>query len=60
MCSSMNVIQMQQKCQVNSVAEDSVLLGYDTLSLGNHILTFQGNIVASSSKVKILLGHFDP
>jgi len=33
------------------VAEGSVLLGCDTTSVNNKILTFQGHIVSSSSRV---------
>jgi hypothetical protein len=41
----------------SSVADNSVLLGYDTVSLANQILTFQSKSVLTSKSQN---GHFNP
>jgi hypothetical protein len=40
-------------CESCEVVEDSVLLGYDCASLGEWISTFCGNVLFSSSSVKM-------
>jgi len=37
----------------SGVAEDFILVGYDTLSLGNQLLAFQDNAMVSSSRIKM-------
>jgi hypothetical protein len=43
-----------------TLKKESILVGYDAATLGEHFSTFQSIIVLSSSRVWILTRHLDP
>jgi hypothetical protein len=43
-----------------TLKKESILLGYDAASLGEHFPTFQSIIILSPSRVWILNRHLDP